>query len=279
MSRAGALLVLVVALLPAVAQAHALRPPAAGDWEGRGPHGLALSFQLTRTQKGIRADSLTVMRPYACPATVRRANAQSVPTTGYAGPGAAPPFLQVPLLARPGTIDISGLLPGSPFPLEIEGRLHGRTRATVTTLRPSFSGNACWPRMLRFELRRSHRVAVADGHWAGTQTDPSGATVTVQVDVTGHGRLVSSFGFGLYCPGQDPASGQPAFGLGPDVNGRFIAATGTFSGAYNATSSLVWSGRFAAGVLTGSISHIGQQCGADPGDISAGFSATHVSGR
>lgn len=279
MSRAGALVVLVVALLPAVAEGRALRPPATGDWEGHGPHGLALSFELTRTHAGIHADSLTVMRPYSCPATVRRANAQTVPRTEYAGPGAAPPFLQVPLLARPGTIDVSGLLPGSPFPLAIEGRLRGRTRATVTTLRPSFTHDGCWPHTLRFQLRRARRVAVADGHWAGTQTGPNGATVTIQVDVTGRGRLVSSFGFGLYCPGQDPTSDQPAFGLGPDVNGRFIAAGGTFDGADGPTSTLVWHGRFAAGVLTGQISHLGQQCGSDAGDIEAGFTATRASAR
>ncbi len=276
MVRIGALALIAVMVLAAPARARALRAPATGDWEGRGPHGLALSFELSRTRRGIRADAFTLMRPFGCPATVRSAAASSVARPGYAGPGAAPPALQVPVLARPGTIDISGLLPGSPFPLEVEGALHGPARAVLSTPRPNFKHNACWPRTLRFSARRSHRAAVADGHWTGTLTGTNGATVSVQIDVTARGRMVSSFGFALSCPGDDPASTEPSFSVGPDVNGRFIAANGAFTGALGPTSPVVWHGRFAAGVLTGTISDLGGPCGQDPGALTAVFTATRT---
>src|SRR5206468_3615053 len=122
-------------------------------------------------------------------------------------------------------------------------------------------------------VRRAHRVAVADGPWSGTMTGADGATLSVQLGVSARGRMVKPFSFELYCPGAEPASSQPAYGVGPDVNGRFIAADGTFGAGLPGTP-IAWHGRFAAGVLNGSISSLGRACGLDPGALSGRFTAT-----
>src|SRR5690348_15765942 len=85
-----------VAAFPSSVDARSIRPPVLGNWEGRGPHGLALSLELARSGKRIRAAAVAVRVPVGCPATTRNALALAGTRAVYAGPRAAPPGLSHP---------------------------------------------------------------------------------------------------------------------------------------------------------------------------------------
>jgi hypothetical protein len=262
-------------LLPASAGARSIRPPVAGNWEGKGTHGLSLSFQLARIGSRIRLQALAVTVPVGCPATVRDAVALVGTGAVYAGPHAAPPGLSHPLLSKPGTIGLSATTPQ--FPLFLEGPLVSPRRMTLTMSAPSGKNVACWPRTLRFITRPAARVAVADGRWSGTLAGANGVTGSVRLAVSGRGRAISSFRFDVRCP--DNVSGAPNYAYGPDVNGQFIGANGTFSGptAHSAAPGLQlsWQGRFTPNGVTGTIASLGDPCGLG-GSQSATFSASHA---
>src|SRR5579875_2101381 len=86
---AGLLLLLAMVLVPAaVAAVAAAATPRVGDWEGTGPHGLPLSFDLASRHGRLVATNLTVGYGLSCPAESR--DAETVPLThpAYSGPGA-----------------------------------------------------------------------------------------------------------------------------------------------------------------------------------------------
>jgi len=265
----------LAALLPASAEARSIRPPVAGNWEGKGTHGLSLSFQLGRIRSRIRLQALAVTVPVGCPATVRDAVALASTSAVYAGPRAAPPGLSHPLLSKPGTIGLSASTPQ--FPVFLEGRLVSPGRMALTMSTPSGKKVACWPRTLRFITQPAARTAVANGRWSGTLAGANSVTGTVRLDVSGRGRAINSFAFDVRCP--DNASGAPNYTYGPDVNGQFIAANGTFSGpaAHSAAPGLQisWQGRFSANAVTGTIVSLGDPCGLG-GSQSATFTARHA---
>jgi len=265
----------LAALLPGSAGARSIRPPVVGNWEGRGTHGLSLSFQLARIGSRIRLQALAVTVPVGCPATVRDAVALAGTSAVYAGPRAAPPGLSHPLLSKPGTIGLSAIT--SYFPLFLEGPLVSPRRMTLTMPSPSGKNVACWPRTLRFITQPAARTAVANGRWSGTLANANGVTGTIRLAVSGHGRVITSFAFDLRCP--DNASGAPNYTYGPDVNGQFVAANGTFSGpaAHSAAPGLqiFWQGRFSAGAVTGTIVNLGDSCGLG-GSQSVTFTGSHV---
>ena len=60
--------------------------PQAGDWEGTGPHGLPLSFELARHGGHIVATSLAVGYPASCPALARDTEGVPLTSPAYAGP-------------------------------------------------------------------------------------------------------------------------------------------------------------------------------------------------
>src|ERR1700693_5530200 len=149
-------------LLAASAEARSSRLPDPGNWEGKGPHGLALSFQLARTRSGPHAQALAVTVPAGCPADVRNALAVAGTTkTIYSGPGAAPPGLSHPIGTSPGTMGLT--LNAPQFRVLLEGSLVDHRRAVLTMGRPAGGQMTCWPRALRFEARSAPRISVMDG--------------------------------------------------------------------------------------------------------------------
>jgi len=79
--------------------------PLPGDWEGGGPHGLPLSFELTRRHGHLVASSIAVGYPQSCPADERDAEAVALTDTSYAGPGglhSAGPFERSSAAVLPG---------------------------------------------------------------------------------------------------------------------------------------------------------------------------------
>lgn len=265
----------LAALLPASAGARPIRPPVVGNWEGKGTHGLSLSFQLGRIGSRIRVQALAVTVPVGCPATARDAVALAGTSAVYAGPRAAPPGLSHPLLSKPGTIGLSLTTPR--FPVFLEGPLVNPRRMKLTMSAPSGRNMACWPRTLRYIVQPAARTGVANGRWSGTLAGANGITGTVRLAVSGRGRAIDSFAFDVRCP--DNPSGAPNYLYGPDVNGQFIAANGTFSGpaAHSAAPGLqiAWHGRFSANAVTGTIVNIGDPCGLG-GSQSATFTASHA---
>jgi hypothetical protein len=265
----------LAALLPASAGGRAIRPPVVGNWEGVATHGLSLSFELGRIGSRIRVQALAVTVPVGCPATFRDAVAVAGTTAVYAGPRAAPPGLSHPLLSKPGTIGLS--LTAPQFPIFLEGPLVSPRRMTLRMSKPSGKNMACWPRTLRFITRPAARTAVPTGRWSGTLSAANGVTGTVHLAVSARGRAIDSFAFDVRCP--DNAGGAPNYTYGPDVNGQFIAANGTFSGpaAHSAAPGvrIAWQGRFSGNAVTGTIGSLGDPCGLG-GSQSATFTAGHA---
>jgi hypothetical protein len=147
----------------------------------------------------------------------------------------------------------------------------------LTMSGPSGKNVACWPRTLRFITEPAARTTVADGRWSGTLAGANGVTGTVRLAVSEGGRVINSFAFDVRCP--DNASGAPNYTYGPDVNGQFIAANGTFAGpaAHSAAPGLQisWHGRFSANAVSGTIVNLEDPCGLG-GSRSATFTASHA---
>lgn len=246
--RAGVLALCVVPLsLPGSVTASPVQIPASGNWEGRGPHGLALSFQLRRVAGGIRADALAVSVPIGCPATRRNSIAVAGTRTAYAG--------------RPGAIRLT--LDAPQYPVELDGPLLSARRAILTMATPIGPPRACWPGALRFQVAPAGRVPVADGEWAGTVKGAHGMSGTIRIRVAARGRAITSFSFAVNCPGS-AASSRSNYRFGPDLNGQFITAAGTFSGPAAPLVTpglrLVWHGRFAPGRVSGTLGRFGDPC-------------------
>jgi hypothetical protein len=258
-ARASALALAVLPLcLPASVEATSIGPPALGSWEGRGPQGLALSFELRRVAGAIRAEALAVSVPIGCPARARNTIAVAGTNAVYAG--------------KAGTIRVT--LDAPQYPVDLQGPLLSPRRTVLTMAAPSGRARACWPRALRFDVAPARRVPVADGEWTGTVKGAHGMSGTIQLRVAGRGRAITSFSFAVNCPGV-PAASRPTYRFGPDVNGQFVAASGTFSGPAAALATpglrLVWHGRFAPGRVSGTVSRFGDPC--NLGVASASFVA------
>ena len=118
----------VLAVAPVVASARRPAPPTPvlGDWEGVGPHGLPLSFNLARVRGRVTISDLTVGDPLLCPGRLAPTNANGYPQALYLGPG-APPVLR--LGGQPGEISIRVGM-GAPFSPEWDGRLLSSRTAT-----------------------------------------------------------------------------------------------------------------------------------------------------
>jgi hypothetical protein len=271
MARAWFVPIAVAALVPGTVAARSVRTPVVGNWEGTGPHGLALSFQLARRGSRLRATALAVTVPVGCPPTVRQTVTLAGTNPVYAGPRAAPPGLSRPLLSKPGTIGLT--FTAARYVVDLEGPLLNRRRALLRMSAPAGANVACWPRTLRFTTRPATRTAVADGAWTGSLASTNGVTGAIRLVVAGRGRAVTSFSFALHCP---DTSGAPAYSYGPDVNGQFIRADGTFTGPVASSAAIAWKGRFGGEKVSGSLANLGDPCGLGTSQA-ATFTAAHVS--
>ena len=117
---------------------------------------------------------------------------------------------------------------------------------------------------------------MADGRWSGTLTGATGVTGTIRLTVAGRGRAITTFAFNLNC---NSSIGSGSFSYGPDNNGQFIAANGTFSGpaAHSAAPALriAWNGQFSTNAVTGTLANVSDPCGSGE-SVSATFTARHV---
>jgi hypothetical protein len=239
-----ALTVLAVGPVAASARHPAPRAPVLGDWEGVGPHGLPLSFNLARVRGRVTISDLTVGDPLLCHGRLAPTNANGYPQALYIGPG-APPVLR--LGGQPDEISIRVGM-GAPFLPEWDGRLLSSRKATLSEPAPRNGPGGCgWgsTRRLTWRLAPSKRRSVTPGDWTGTVNVPGGSG-TVSVRVARSERIVELFKVTIQCP-----DGGYDFGVGPATVGEFIGAGGVFEDAARPAG---FRGRFGPGqILTGSL--------------------------
>ncbi len=273
---AGILSVLaLVAVLPGLApaaSARRVRAPALGNWEGRGPHGLPLSFRFVRSHRHVGVRNLVIGYGVSCPP--KRSSAESLAyDAGYIGPGRPSAFLKTFKIPANGfLIDLRGAkLFGT-----LEGRLQSRRRGRVSMSAPP-NVPRCWPRKTdRWKIRWQKRRAVRDGTWTGTVTQASSPSVsgTVTVGVAAHGRELDTFSLSYHC-GPDGGGGgittHPAY--------EFIDSGGGIAGP--PSPQIVngvptgWSGHFGTdGTLRGTFT-TADLCTSTAGAVKMTFSARH----
>ena len=228
----------------APAQAAIPRAPALGDWEGAGPEGLPLSFELFRASGRVAVRDLTVGDPLLCPGRFLPTDAYGYQRATYIGPG-APPRLR--FLWRPSEVWIKVGM-GAPFSPELVGHLLTSRRATLSEPAPQKEPPGCgWhSKRLTWHVAPAKRIGVAGGVWTGTVSAPEGGGA-VSLTVSPSGRMVEVFGFTMQCPG----GGEAHYEQGPAAVGAFISAAGVFSDAYRPAA---FQGRFAlGGSVTGTV--------------------------
>lgn len=242
--------------LPAAARGPAA--PVLGNWEGVGPHGLPLSFLLTRAHRRVVVEDLVVGFPTACPQ--RPAPTEGVPYmhATYVGPGAPP---RVRINWRPDAILIMVQSRTGPV-LALEGRLLASGRAVLSMRAPLNEPRGCgWPATrLRWRVEPRRRLAVATGRWSGTVAAPGGVTGDVTVQVGSDGRTVDAISFEIRCPG----GGSTSFSGGPPAY-EFISAAGSFAGPRAGGERLFagssWQGTFGADRVLRGTFHSPDDCG------------------
>jgi hypothetical protein len=249
--------VLVACVVPAAFEADLaaarVRPPALGNWEGRGPHGLPLSLRFVRRHHRVDVRNLVIGYGVSCPAT--RAHTQAVDyPAGYIGPGARSPFLK--FFGIPANGFLIQLQGASNAAVTLEGRLTSRRTGTLRMSAPN--APRCWPAKVdRWRIRARKRRPVAQGRWTGfvSAVDAPGLTGSVTVGVTAGGREVSELSISYTCGDNHPGGG----GITTKPAHEFIDAVGAFAGPLVPESvngvPTTWSGRFGTdGTLTGTFS-------------------------
>jgi hypothetical protein len=269
-------LVAVVPVLAPTAYARRIRSPTLGNWEGRGPHGLPLSFRFVRSHGHVDVRDLVIGYGTSCPA--KRANAEAVAyEAGYIGPGRPSAFLDTFNIPANGfLIDLQGATTFG----TLEGRLRSGRRGKLWMSAPKHTPH-CWPRKTnRWEIRRRKRRAVRDGTWAGSvaQMGAPSVTGTVTVGVAAHGRELESFSLSYRCSSQQPGGG----GITTSPAYEFIDVVGGFAGPPNHQIvngiPTTWSGHFGTdGVLRGTFS-TANQCSPTSAStpVTVTFSARHA---
>ncbi|MGH2868756.1 MAG: hypothetical protein ACRDNK_14495 [Solirubrobacteraceae bacterium] len=248
----------MVAGAPAAPAARADLRPALGDWEGAGPHGLGLSFELVRVGGHEVARDLALGLPTSCRSTGDQTwDASAISRVEYVAPGTALHGPFPPL----GQSQFELILPPAKnqrFPLTMPGTFSSPRRGVISILSSQLGcAHTAWPKTLHFALSATRRLPVTDGLWTGTVTGPAGATGTVKIRVIDGGRIESDFAAAYSCPPAIGASGNFEVGPLPTV-GFLIEASGAI-GAAKGTETF-WSGHFGAhGPLTGTF--VGSACG------------------
>jgi hypothetical protein len=265
---AGALLAFVVWAAPAASGTQRPIRPVLGDWEGKGPLGLQLSFAFVRTGGGVKVADFALGLPTGCRSEgIETWAAGMVARVEYIAPGTAlhGPF---PPLGR-GQFEL--ILPPTrqqPLPAPFQGTFSSSRRGRLSIESPTRFGcrHTGWPRTLTFALAAAHRVAVTDGVWTGSVGSPAGMSGTVKIRVIDHGRIETDFSTAYACPG--PSGGGGTFEIGPlPTTGFLIAANGAIGETKG--TEMAWAGRFTAnGQISGTF--IASAC--SPA-VEAGFTA------
>jgi hypothetical protein len=244
---------LMVCLLTAAAAAPlagaATATPQAGDWEGTGPHGLPLSFQLVRRGGHLVATALAVGYPGNCPAVARDAEAIPLANPMYTGPGGQAGA------GSSASVALAGRTPRSPQPVYLRGGFSsGRSGSlSINISKPVGCG---WPgTTLSWQVHRATRRPVADGTWTGPLTATGLINGNVRLVVGARGRVVESFTSFFTCI-TDTEQGNTNFRAVPAYD--FVGPGGAFASPLDGGSvkgrRTTWSGRFSAsGTLGGTV--------------------------
>jgi hypothetical protein len=251
-------LVLVVCLLIATATAPvagAAAPsavPEAGNWEGTGPDGLPLSFELARRGGHVVATALAAGYPGGCPAVGRDAEAVPLANPVYAGPGgnagagvfgSSPPAV------------LAGRMPGSKQQVNLSGSF-STARSGAFSIKVSKPVGCGWPdTTLTWRVHRAARRPVADATWTGPLTATGLINGNVRLVVGSQGRVIESFTTFFTCV-TDTTQGNTSFRAVPAF--EFIRPGGGFESPLNGGDvhghPTTWTGSFSgAGRLSGSV--------------------------
>ncbi len=250
-------LVLIFCLLgataagPVAVAAAASAVPQAGDWEGTGPHGLPLSFELVRHGGRLVAAGLAVGYPASCPAVARDAEGVPLDNPLYAGPdgpstgafSSSPPAV------------LAGQIPGAKQRIFLSGSFStGRTGSF--SIKTSKKIGCGWPAAtLTWTVHRSARRPVADGTWTGPLTATGLINGNVRLVVGAHGRAIDSFTSFFTCV-TDTQQGNTNFRVVPAYD--FVRPGGGFYSPLNGGlvrgHATTWAGTFSsAGRLSGTL--------------------------
>lgn len=247
--RVGLLIVCLLTAATAVSPASAAAAtPQAGDWEGTGPHGLPLSFQLIHRGGHVLATALAVGYPGNCPALARDAEAIPLANPAYTGPGGQA------AAGSSASVVLAGRTPQSQ-PVYLSGSFSsGRTGSlSIKISKPVGCG---WPNStLSWQVHRATRRPVADGTWTGPLTATGLINGNVRLVVGAQGRVIESFASFFTCI-TDTEQGNTNFRASPAYD--FVGPGGAFSSPLNGGAvkghPTTWSGRFSAsGTLAGTV--------------------------
>jgi hypothetical protein len=222
--------------------------PRPGDWEGMGPRGLPISFELVRRHGHLVATALAAGYPASCPAVKRDAAAVPLVNPAYAGPGSG----AVPVGAQAA---LSGRIPRSARLAILRG--HFSSVGTGTFSVPIRKKLGCgWPgRTVTWIVHRATRVRIGDGTWTGPLTSPGLINGNVRLVVGARGRAIDSFTSFFTCI-TDTQQGNTNFRAVPAF--EFIRPGGSFYSPLNGGlvrgHRTTWSGKFSpAGGLSGTL--------------------------
>lgn len=236
-----------------------------GDWEGKGPLGLRLSFAFARRGGQVVLTNFALGLPTGCRSSgIETWDAGEVQRVEYIAPGSALHGPFPPLGPR----QFELFLPPTkqnPFEAPFLGTFSSATRGVLSIESPTRVGcpHTGWPRTLHFALSAARRAAVADGLWTGTINSPAGMSGTVSIRVIDRGRLETDFSATYSCP----SGGGGSLEIGPLATvGYLIAADGSIGGAQGTETT--WQGRFAKGMINGTL--VASDC--SPA-VTAGFTA------
>ncbi len=239
---------LALAATPSIGAPSGTSVPQAGDWEGIGPDGLPLSFNLAHRGGHLVATSMAIGYPASCPAVARDAEAVPVDHPAYAGPGAGQSN-------GSSTAMLSGRIRRSTQPVVLRGAFSGPRTGTFSVQIQQHVGCG-WPdQTLTWTVRRSNRAQVGDGTWTGPLTAPGLINANVRLVVDEQGRVVDSFTTFFTCL-TAAAQGNTNFRAVPAF--EFIRSDGSFSspldGGRVKGRPTTWHGRFLPnGSLTGTL--------------------------
>jgi hypothetical protein len=245
----------VAPLTRAAAAVRHVIQPVAGDWEGIGPHGLRMSFDLVGRGSSARERAAAVSLPNGCRsggpggfATVALSSVRYYPPTR--SPELIPSVFTI---KPPGMFALVGVDSDLPkYPIVITGSFRTRHSGLATVPAGAFTcpPGQGWSRHPRFVLRPARRTRVPDGTYTGSVSGPpTGITGTILATVTGGGRVLTDLRVAWTCP-----DGSGNFELGPTrAAGEFVGPDGTVEERWTPDGS--WSGVFGATTLEGTFTN------------------------
>jgi hypothetical protein len=228
--------------------------PRAGDWEGGGPHGIPLSFELARRHGRLVATSIAFGSPTSCPATPRDTEVMALFRPSYHGPGGVPanPFFTGGL-----PVTLSGEAPDHLGGLLISGAFTTPHTGWFTVPGGRTKLHCGWPtRTTIWRVHLARRRPVRDASWTASLAGPGVTSGSVDLAVIGQGRVVSSFTGQFGCQASDGSQATESFGSNPAD--EFIRPGGSFYSPQDTNLSggvpTLWTGTFsAAGALSGTL--------------------------